>query len=281
MLGKEITNLVIVKMEEYTPFGPSSSATLLAGGDRLNEVKPVYSYIEQHLAEAANEMLMIAPIHKLFYNDARMGAVVDSDDKQIGYIPLPADFLRIHTLRMKGWTRPVHTLIHEGHPVYIKQFNRWRRGTCQKPVAIFNGRGSNLPLKEVDITIVSIKSFEDEYASWEMECAKKGEWTDKYWQTYPDGTIHKSYYDQTDKKPKIVEYTPACLQYFSVPESNTHTVDTFYYVPKFSDTCDYDRSIAELIALHCARKIYEVYGNAEQVGMMTNEINSVLENLRQ
>lgn len=281
MLGKEITNLVIVKMEEYSPYGPSKGSTLLAGGDLLDEVKPVYSYIAQHLAEAANEMLTIAPIHKLLYKDAGMGAIADMNDKQTGYIPLPADFLRIHTLRMNGWTRPLHQLTHEGDPAYILQFTRWTRGTRQKPVAILNGGGSTFPLAEVDVKIVTDAEFVAEYAAWENECMGKGEWSVKYWQTIPDGKVHKAYYNTENKQAEVVEYTTAKLQYFSVPENNTHTVDTFYYIPKFSDSYDYDRSIAELIALHCARKVYEVYGNTEQVGMITSEINSVLENLRQ
>lgn len=281
MLGKEITNLVIVKMEEYTPYGPSSGSTLLAGGDRLNEVKPVYSYIAQHLAEAANEMLMIAPIHKLLYKDARMGAVVSEDDMQTGYIPLPVDFLRLHTLRMNGWTRPIHALTHEGDPAYTLQFMRWTRGTCQKPVAILNGHGETLPFKEITVESVSADEIENKLAEWELGCMENGEWVEKYWQTYPDGKVYKAYYDKDAAEAKHKEYTTPMLQYFSVPASSTHTVETFYYIPKFDESYDYDRSIAELIALHCARKVYEVYGNAEQVGMVTNEINSVLENLRQ
>ena len=281
MLGKEITNLVIVKLEEYSPYGPSSGSTLLAGGDRLNEVKPVYSYIAQHLAEAANEMLMIAPIHKLLYKDARMGAVVDSEDNQIGCIPLPVDFLRLHTLRMDGWTRPLHSITYEGNPAYTLQFNKWTRGTCQKPVVIFNGDGATLPLKNIEVSVIPEADIENELGSWEESCMESGEWAEKYWQTYPDGKIYKAYYDKTDDEAKNSEYTTAKLQYFSVPANAPHTVKTFYYIPKFSDNCDYDRSVAELIALHCARKVYEVYGNAEQVGMLTNEINSVLENLQQ
>lgn len=281
MLGKDITNLVIVKMEEYSPYGPSSGSTLLAGGDRLNEVKPVYSYIAQHLAEAANEMLMIAPIHRLTYKDAGMGAVVNNEDKKTGYIPIPADFLRLHTLRMGGWTLPLHSITHEDNPAYSLQFCQWTRGTRQKPVVIMDGGGSTFPLKDADVKIIPAEEFTSAYAAWEANCMESGEWPDKYWQTTPDGTIHKASYDKDKEEAVTAEYTTARLQYFSVPENNTHTVETFYYIPKFSEESDYDRSIAELIALHCARKVYEVYGNTEQVGMMTSEINSVLENLRQ
>ncbi len=219
MLGKDIVDLVIVKMEEYTPYGPSSGATLLNGGDHLDEVKPVYSYIHQHLKEAANEILRAIPLTRAAYKSATVTANVDSSDSRIGSIVLPDDFLRLHTFKMKGWTRPVHVVITENDPAYTLQFNRWTRGTCQKPIATYINAAAG---------------------------ANGGK-----------------------------------LYYYSVPEGDAHTVDMLYYIPVFSQTQDYDSSISELIALNCARKVYEVYGNTEQVKMLTDEINSVLENLRQ
>lgn len=217
MLGKNIKDLVIVKMDEHTPYGPS---TPLLAGDDANEIKPIESYINETLEQAANEMLLIAPIHLLQYKELDAIGTPSEEDKRIGTIALPDDFLRLHTLRMKGWIRPCHVVNHEGDPIYTLQFKRWTRGTKEKPVVIIDGRDKD---------------------------------SEKAW------TLH----------------------YYSVDASETtHEVKTFKYVPRFDGEMDYERSIAELIALHCARKVYEVYGNTEQVGIMTNEINSVLENMR-
>ena len=281
MLGKEIKNMVIVKMEEYTPYGPSSGSTLLVGGDRLDEVKPVYSYVAQHLAEAANEMLMIVPIHKLLYKESRMAAVADTDDNQIGYIPLPIDYLRLHTLKMNGWTRPVHRAVHEGEPSYDLQFTRWTRGTRQKPVVVLAGKGSTLDTAQINAEIISADEIESALNDWETRCRNKGEWVNKYWQTYPNGEVVMGYYDMENDEARSKTYSSPHLQYFSVAASNTHIVDTFTYIPVFSESRDYDRRVAEVIALNCARKVYEVYGQTEQIGIITSEINSVLENMRQ
>ena len=71
------------------------------------------------------------------------------------------------------------------------------------------------------------------------------------------------------------------IRYYSVDASDSHAIDEFKYVPQFGELLEYDGVIAELIALNCAKKIYEIYGNTEQAGAMANEINSVLESLRQ
>lgn len=212
MLGKDINDLVVVKLEEYTPFGQQAGTTLLAGGDSLDEVKPIYSYIAQHLAEAGNEILLTAPLGRLHYTDLSTTAVAAENDQDacIGSITKPTDFLRLHTLRMSCWTQPRHKTVHIGDAEYDLQFNPWTRGTKQKPVVV-----------------------------------------------------------ETNDE----------LLYFSVDKGNS-MIGTFTYIPIFSDTQDYDRQVAELIALHCARKVCEVFGMTEQITIFTTEINSVLENIQ-
>lgn len=63
------------------------------------------------------------------------------------------------------------------------------------------------------------------------------------------------------------------LEYYSV--SNDHTVKTLSYIKKFSPNDNYHDTVAELIALNCAKKVYEVFGNTEQVSLMTSEIQNV------
>lgn len=212
MLGKEINNLVIVKLEEYTPFGAEVGSRLLAGGDEIDEVKPVYSYITQHLGEAADEILRTIPLHRLQYKEMTNTVLADPDveDGDTGSVSKPTDYLRLHTLRMRGWTCDVHKAIYAGDTEYALQFNRWTRGTCQKPVVV----------------------------------------------------------ESNDK-----------LLYFSV-RGNVHEISVFRYIRQFTGEQEYDHEVAELIALHCARKVCEVFGMTEQITIFTNEINSVLENIR-
>lgn len=212
MLGSEIHNLVVVKLEEYSPFRTDNDNKLLAGGDYMDEVKPIYSYVSQTLPEAANEILRSVSLNKLSFIDYTQSAVAipDSIDNRTGMINLPSDFLRLHTLKMSDWVRPIHKLFDMSSPEYKAQLYEWTRGTRTKPIGVIESGG---------------------------------------------------------------------ISYFSVEASDTHSVERFLYIPVFSNEIDYDLGVAELIALQCARKIYEIFSNNEQVTMLTNEINSVMENM--
>lgn len=216
MLGRDIRDLVTVKMDEYTPYGPSSSTPLLAGGDHLNEVKPIYSYTDETLHEAANEALSVIPIWHLTpiaIEPSSSGiTVIDADDLLIGTITKPNNWLRLHTLQMAGWVRPVHDVVRPGTSKYNQQFTRWKRGTPQKPIVTDDGR---------------------------------------------------------------------VLHYYSQPRTaQAGQILTLKYITIFNESIDYPSKVAEVIALYCARKICEIYGMTEQLGIMTNEINGVLENMQ-
>lgn len=213
MTGAEIKDLVIVKLEEHSAFltEDNTSGPLLSGGDSLQEVKPVYSYIDAQLPEAANEVLLAVPIHKLIPKVDNPNVTANEDGT--GVITLADDFLRLHTLKMKEWIRPVHLAITPQHPLYAQQFVKYTRGNQHKPVVVYHGESS----------------------------------------------------------------TSRELSYYSV--STDHTVDSMLYVAKFSETENYNDSVAELIALNCAKKVLEVFGNTEQVSIMTSEIQNVQNNM--
>lgn len=139
MLGSEIKDLVIVKLEEYTPFGPSSGKTLLAGGDSLDEVKPIYSYVETSIDEAADEILRLLPTHAISDIAISSTPTLITTDNHTGKITIPTNYLRLHTLLMTGWQRPVHLAIRPTDPLYSLQFNEWTRGTPQKPIVTDDG----------------------------------------------------------------------------------------------------------------------------------------------
>lgn len=223
MLGSEIRNLVVVKMDECTPYGPKDGGptVLLTGGDELSEIKPLDYYIDKSLAEAANEVLWLIPVYIVGYKTADVTAVPDEEDNRIGTIKMPSDYLRLHTLRMQGWAKPVHIASPVDSPMSSAQDLFWTRGKKEKPVVIVKGI--------------------------------------------------------TQENGKDV----ATLAYYSVDASNEHVIKELKYIPRFNEQNEYGKAVAELIALNCAKKIYEVYGNIEQVNTMTNEINAVLANINQ
>lgn len=365
MQGKDIHNLVLVKLDEFTPFSPNSGATLLAGGDNLDEVKPIYRYVSEHLAEAANEMLAALPIHRLGYKSPAVQSLVDGEDNRIGVIPMPADYLRLHTLWMKGWSHPVHGAIKPGHPLYSKQFNEWSRGHADKPVVVETGRGEDKEVSTArllrtlmftagssngsesaeqpadwvaqwdrgntfrfelqserpvrlefiaefgrdigpdephgagalgDETVmysltpgerVSINVFNDLFARWESNPNNEhASWIYDVrayihaLDTAPSATeVVIGVYEDSDAT-EIVHEDKKELHYYSCAAAAEHPIKEFKYIPYFDERADYDCSVAEVIALHCARKVCEVFGMVEQAKVLTEEFNSVMENMR-
>lgn len=211
MLGGDIKRKVVVKLEEFSPYAPDhdQAGPLLTGQDSLEEVKPIYSYIEETLKQAADEMLLVAPLDKLTSEDAKPCSHVHADGC-IGTITTPPDFLRLRALKMNTWMRVVKVAEHPTSALAYAQDNEWTRGTPQKPVVVLGKRK---------------------------------------------------------------------LHYYSVKEGEEHSVIQYRYIPEFDEYMDYTDEIAELIALNCAKKIYEVFQNADGVTMMANEIKTTLEAL--
>lgn len=211
MSGEEIKRKVVVKLEEFSPYAPDheDAGPLLSGQDALDEVKPIYSYIDETLPQAANEILLIAPLDKLDSERFDHKCHVFYDGR-IGTVSTPHDFLRLRALRMNTWTRTVKVAEHPTSVKAYEQDNEWTMGTPQKPVVVLD-----------------------------------------------EGK----------------------LRYYSIEEGAEHTVKEYRYIPEFSETGDYSEQIAELIALNCAKKIYEIFQNAEGVTAMANEIKSTLEAL--
>lgn len=222
MLGSNITDKVLVKLEEYTPFKQDVLLAFGSGSNNASETRPINSYIADQMEQAANEMLRVMPLRYVLYKTSTPTCAADTADSHIGSFQLPEEFLRLHTLQMSGWTRPIHTTINEEGPEYTAQLSKWTRGTKQKPVAVLSGMGTEA----------------------------------------------------------VSATTSKVLKYYSV-DDNGHQVLLFRYVPMFNLNNHYGDEAAELIALNCARKVAEIFGMTEAVTMFTNEINTVLENVRQ
>lgn len=214
MTGADIRNLVITKLEERSAFlSDNSNGPILSGGDNLGELKPIYDYVDEQLPIAANEVLLSAPLHKL-YATAMSSPTSSSNSDGTGVITLPQDFLRLHTLKMQEWSVPLHIAISVDHPLYRHQLNKYTRGHKDKPVAVLNHIIQSLPKVEYNL-----------------------------------------------------------LTYYSVEKD--HTVEKLWYIKEFEVADEFNDTVAEMIALNCAKKIYEIYGNTEQVGLMTTEIQNV------
>jgi len=138
MTREQIVDKVLAKLEEVSPFGEGLSV--------LNSnSNPTESYIRSEMQPACDELLQLCPLHlttpepipltgeglDLFIPEVVKG-------RSVGYLELPPDFLRLHTLKMDSWERPVHRPISIENPAYQDQFNTWARGGNAKPIVVKN-----------------------------------------------------------------------------------------------------------------------------------------------
>lgn len=214
MLGEEIKKKVITKLEEFSPYAPNDedAGPLLSGQDSLEEVKPIYSYVDETLPQAANEILLVAPLDKLESERADHRVCVKVYETRttgkVCTVCVPDDFLRLRSIKLNTWRAPVLVAEHPATPTANAQDNEWTMGLYTKPVVVLD------------------------------ECK---------------------------------------LFCYSVKPGAEVQLKEFRYIPTFSEAGEYSDNIAELIALNCAKKVYEVFQNTEGVNMMSAEIKSAME----
>lgn len=96
----------------------------------------------QHAVWSLLENLPLSMMdQRTIYEDVTEGeadaqANVDSDG--VGYIELPARFLRFVSLKMDGWSSQLYTLIEPGSDDQVRQRSAWGRGTPDKPKAMLD-----------------------------------------------------------------------------------------------------------------------------------------------
>lgn len=118
-----------------------------------------------------------------------------------------------------------------------------------------------------------------------LTMVKLAEWSNPV--SVPIAVDHPLYKQQYNKytrghqdKPVVAYVDKAGDKILECYSYNKNTeVEVLSYIKKFNDKEEYHDTISELIALTCARKVFEVFGNAEQVTMMTSEIDNVLKTM--
>ena len=130
MTRPELSDIVKSKIDELTPFD-GGLVLITAPGNTDNN--PIKTYIDQFLDESAKETLLEAPSHVLPLTSFT-GIVYDLPNSK-ATIPLPLTYLRVGYIKFSSWTRPVYNALYPGDPEYIKQFNRWLRGSKARPTA--------------------------------------------------------------------------------------------------------------------------------------------------
>lgn len=157
---------VKAKLEEISPFDEPDSF-IAAGDDNQGLVKPITSYIEDSLDEAARFCLNILPLSLLAADIEQEDILVKVDRKGVGRTVEPIDehvrFIRLSVPEM--WERDVTTFIGTSGLLYEEQQNKYKRGGSCKPVVAYNPADACLELysfdsdlceKQVDASLWSI-----------------------------------------------------------------------------------------------------------------------------
>lgn len=134
MTRKEYIDAVKVKLEEISPFDEPDSF-IADGDDAANTEKPIISYIDKSLDEAAHNCLKSLPLTLLHADVVRSNPTlaIASDGVASFDISPNTRFIRFRHADLK---RDITAFITSEDPLYLVQQNKHTRGGLAKPVAV-------------------------------------------------------------------------------------------------------------------------------------------------
>lgn len=143
MTRQEFIEAVKVKIEEISPF--DEPVAFIADDDSsANTVKPIISYIDKSLDEAAKNCLLTLPISLLHADIETVHPSIDVAADGVGKIAI-ADLAtkRLIRFRNEELQRDITAFITSEDPIYLLQQNKYTRGGQCKPVAVSSSDGGN------------------------------------------------------------------------------------------------------------------------------------------
>lgn len=123
---KELIEEVLISIDENAVQCPY----LFGNSDNLE----LDSLIQSKLLEAARDVTETADV-KLLEPSVMNTTVFPREGG--GSLTIPDDFLRLVSLKMVGWNRPVNMVAEEGSDIDLMQRNKYTRGSVMKPVCVF------------------------------------------------------------------------------------------------------------------------------------------------
>lgn len=132
MTREELIKMVALKMDEIS----SSNDVIVQVLESDNN--PLYTLIDSLLDESVNDMLMKAPLYRLYNHTgtAASSRPTTVNSIKVGIIDVPTDFLRFASIEDKAFQRPIVTLAVEGDEVDKRQHNKHLVAKKAKPVAV-------------------------------------------------------------------------------------------------------------------------------------------------
>lgn len=133
MTRQEYIDAVKVKIEEISPFDEPDS---FIDGDPSSTVKPIISYIDKSLDEAAKNCLLTLPLPLLHADIERKTNGFSVDVNGVGFITGIHANYRYVRFRHEALKRDITAFITSEDPLYLVQQNEHVRGGLAKPVAV-------------------------------------------------------------------------------------------------------------------------------------------------
>lgn len=230
MTRQEYIDAVKVKIEEISPFDEPDS--FIADDDSsANTVKPIISYIDKSLDEAASNCLRSLPMTFLHADVETTHPTIDVKADGVGSFGL-ADLAtkRLIRFRNEELERDITAFITSEDPIYLLQQNKHTRGGQSKPVAVSSSDGGNK---------IEIYSFEATGSARTISGVVGAPPTVTYYTWL--------LYINTNKKPGVAaDYAPATPALVASP-------------------------IEELIVLECARMVLNILKEYDGAKVCENE----------
>lgn len=133
---EEYIEAVKVKLEEISPFDEPDSFIYGTTDPDYDRVKPIVSYIEKNLDEAAQNCLRSLPLSLLHADIDRKTDGFSVDVNGVGFITgIHANYRYVRFLHA-ALKRDITAFITSEDPLYLVQQNEHVRGSLAKPVAV-------------------------------------------------------------------------------------------------------------------------------------------------
>lgn len=130
---EEYIEAVKVKLEEISPFDEPDA---FIDGDQSSTVKPIISYIDKSLDEAAKNCILTLPMTLLHADIERKTDGFSVDVNGVGFITGIHANYRYVRFRHEALKRDITAFITSEDPLYLVQQNEHVRGGLAKPVAV-------------------------------------------------------------------------------------------------------------------------------------------------
>ncbi len=232
---KEYIEAVKVKLEEISPFDEPDSFIDGTSDPDYDRVKPIVSYIEKNLDEAAQNCLRSLPLSLLHADIDRKTDGFSVDVNGVGIITGINAKYRYVRFRHDALKRDITAFITSEDPLYLVQQNEHVRGGLAKPVAV----------------LASYAETGNYYGQIEIYSFKSK--MDEAFDPSAVSTAFMLLYINTEKKVGVAtDFSPA----LTPAQTQAQLVQS---------------PIEDLIVLECAKMVFNILGNFDGAKVCENE----------